>query len=314
MCRINKKARRTLALAAPEVFTCSTRSLLLETENGDTSSWYSIIFCPNVINFSARSVGSMLLSPPPMVIWQKCRFPSILKYVYLGNLNTFQFSSFEEWIRQCLGGHDLQITHLKVEVQSGITDTQITSLLEAIGTAPLEVLSIEGALQANLPLFDWIANHMPTLRALTIIRRDSTRSRKTNSITWPLHVGEYAQRLSSLPSLQHFGWNNCKPSEQYATYSLPFLEGGGIVDKDSVQLPYHDERLSPVDEYMPIVFGALCPTLQTLGLSFMNYRISRPSEGVIKAESDFSRRYSGEYDPHPLIEGCWPHRPSLSNT
>ncbi|KAG6874389.1 hypothetical protein C0995_015125 [Termitomyces sp. Mi166 len=308
MCSINKQARRALTLDTSQVLVSAVRYLEIVVTN-ETSIWYAMLFCPKLHNFSVRGFSGAVF-PPPEAIWDKCRFFKTLKCLYLGRLAFFHLQMFVEWIQQ--HGDTPYLTHLKIEAERwGITDASIISFLRAVQGAPLEVLSIEGALQASLHLFDWIALHFPRLLGLTIMRHSSTRSRRTNLIVWPLPVWQYAQRFSAFSRLQYFGWNNGTFSTAYSTYSLRFLEEGYLDDVDNVGRGKGDENewFSPEDEWLPKLFAIHCSTLRTLSLTFMfiTYRILRPSEGVIKIENELGRDpiYSEQWNPSPLF-GHWP--------
>ncbi|KAG6820864.1 hypothetical protein H0H93_010691 [Arthromyces matolae] len=259
VCTITHEARRALSTAAAGAFACSARCL--QIDDPAPSSYYAMIFCPNATNFSAYALRSSLL-PPPEIIWEKCQFLATLKYLYLGRISLVNIPIFVEWIRRSLHGISPQITHFKLQTEYPISDTEIESYLEALGTTPLKVLSIEGALHADLSLFDWIANHFPNLQGLTVLRRESTRSRDTKPIIWPLPTWMYAQCLSAFPKLEYFGWNNDKISEQYTTYPLRFLEDPSLAN--NYREICRNERISIRDDNTPILFDPPTATLQRI--------------------------------------------------
>ncbi|KAG6860060.1 hypothetical protein C0995_016383 [Termitomyces sp. Mi166 len=302
MCRINEQARRALVLDARDAPVSTVRDLEVVVTN-DKSPWYAMLFCPNLQNFTVHAFSGVVF-PPPDVIWDKCRFFETLKCLYLGHISLFHLQTYAEWIRQSSHGDTPCLTYLKIEVESGMTDTMVILFLQAVQSAPLEVLSIEGALQADLHLFDWIAQHFPHLLALTIIRHSSTRSRCASFVVWPLQIWQYARCLSAFLRLQHFGWNNETLSPEYSTYSLRLLEQGGLDYADDAGWDEANENdwFSPEDIWTPKLFAVHCPTLRTFALTFrlITYFILRPSEGAIEIERDLSG-YSGKWNPSLIL-------------
>ncbi|KAG6848019.1 hypothetical protein H0H93_004153 [Arthromyces matolae] len=307
VCTVSREAQRALSAAAAGAFACSARCLQIVVDDPAQHSYYAMIFCPNVTHFSVYALGESLLLPPPEIIWDKCQFLPTLKYFCLGRISLFDLPMFVEWIRRSLHGISPKITHFKVQTEYSISDTQIEFFLEALGTAPLEVLSIQGALHADLSLFDWIANHFPNLRGLTLVRRESALSRDTK---WPLPTWVYARCLSAFPKLEYFRWNNFdKRTEQYTTYSLRYFEDPSLAnDQHEISEAHTNERFFIRDDNTPILFGAFCPNLRTLVLSYSAYRISRPVEGNTIRADEVRDRYLGEYEFDVFFEGHWPHR------
>ncbi|KAG6911329.1 hypothetical protein DXG01_001000 [Tephrocybe rancida] len=68
------------------------------------------------------------------------------------NLVPHEISTFAEWIQEASQGATPPLTHLKITVERNMFDADIIRLLQAADTAPLEVLSIDGASQADLYL------------------------------------------------------------------------------------------------------------------------------------------------------------------
>ncbi|KAG6874390.1 hypothetical protein C0995_015126 [Termitomyces sp. Mi166 len=310
MCTISKQARRALLLDTESALVSPVRDLQLIIRS-EESLWYAMLFCPRLRNFTVHPFSNAVF-PPPEVIWDKCRFFNTLKCLYLGRLALSRLQTFVEWIQQCSHGNTPCLTHLKIEVELGMTDLSIISFLRAVQGAPLEVLSIDGALQANFHLFDWIAQHFPHLLGLTIIRHSSTRSRRSRFVVWPFPVWQYAQRLSAFSRLQHFGWNNEKLVPEYSTYSLRFLEEGALDPRDFIGREEADENecfsREDIDIWTPKLFAIHCPTLRTLTLTFMfvTYRILRLSEGIIEIEDDpRSVIYREKWNPSSFF-GHWP--------
>ncbi|KAG6819805.1 hypothetical protein H0H93_008500 [Arthromyces matolae] len=223
------------------------------------------------------------------------------------HLSPIHFNTFVDWIRQSFHDIETRLSHLKIESgEDGILDSDLVALLQAFGTAPLEVLVIDGALQVKILLIDWLARQYPDLLGLTILRRASTRSTRTSSCIWTVPIWQYAQCLSSFRRLQFFEWNNTSIFEiQYSTYSLPLLEDGGLADDDDHRLwdAQHNELLSTEDQWSPRLFGICCPTLQTLVVAFMLYHIRRPFDGVIEVESEDSHIGANEWNTS--LTGRW---------
>ncbi|KAG6911321.1 hypothetical protein DXG01_000992 [Tephrocybe rancida] len=300
-CTISKKAQRALLLDVAGTLSSSVRILDIMVTH-EKSPWFAMLFCPKLYNFSARAIAGSAF-PPPESLWDKCRFFPTLKYLYLSDLVAFHIPTFAEWIQRASHGSMPELTHFKITVNMNMTDAAILGVLQAVHSAPLKVLSIGGALQAGLHLFDWIATHFPLLLGLTISRRDSTRQHRDNSADWPLPDWQYAERFSAFLQLQHFGWNNYNYNSSFSTYLLPLLEGGQDEDNyDGWEDMRENENFDPevVGLWTPVLFGIHCPSLRTFQESmFATYRISRPSEGVVKAKNRSHREDTAKWDPSP---------------
>ena len=166
---VSAEAQRALKADFQGIYLCNVWSLeILTSSQGDTS-WYAMLFCPKLVSLVVRPAGLFrLVFPPQESTWLRCRFFPTLRYLLLAHLSLVHFTRFLHWMQQGSRGH----TPHEVEVERGISDFQI---LETFRSAPLEVLSIEGALKADLPLFDWIAQHFSHLLGLTVMRRSSNR-------------------------------------------------------------------------------------------------------------------------------------------
>ncbi|KAG6809906.1 hypothetical protein H0H92_014159 [Tricholoma furcatifolium] len=314
-CTIDKIARRALFKGTEQTQSSSLLNLGIEATD-EESIWFIMLMCPNVVNFTARTFfANQSLFPPPMRIWHKAVFFSKLKYLYLGHLAPHHLPTFSLWLRIASHGNmPSALTHFKVEVETYMHDSEILSFLEALRSPPLEVLSIEGALEAGLYLFNWIARHFPLLKGLTMIRRESTRQTCLRKpISWLIPSWEYARCFSAFPRLQHFEWNNRSFKPVYSTYSLHIWEEGGFDEDDWDAEKEADELddFTPEESLDAVLFGMHCGTLTTFANEpHMRWRILRPSHGVVKAE--YVPGTSSKWNP--LIYGTWPVQSSVDDS
>ncbi|KAG6808586.1 hypothetical protein H0H92_003637 [Tricholoma furcatifolium] len=306
-CTFGMSVLRALFQGAEGTQSSSILNLEIQATNEDTS-WFIMLMCPNLVNFAARTVyANRSLFPPSEVIWEKVRFFSNLRYLHLGHLSPHHLPTFWRWLRISSHGNLPALTHFKLEVETYIDDSEILSFLEVLDSAPLEVLSIDGALEAGLDLFNWIAAHFPLLKGFTMIRRESTRqTRLHKSFSWPVPSWEYARCFSAFSRLQHFEWNNHSLAPVYSTYSLRIWEEGHWNEDDWEAEKEADklDNFSPEEDLDAVLFGIYCGTLTTfVNESFAwQWRILRPSLDTVKAVPITGA--SSKWNPH--IYGTWP--------
>ncbi|KAG6846043.1 hypothetical protein H0H87_006407 [Tephrocybe sp. NHM501043] len=306
MCRIPKL--ESLALVMCTISKKSQQTLLLG-DSYEKSPWFAMLFCPNLQNFCARAVKNALL-PPPGSLWEMCRFFPTLKYLLLAGLSSFHVPGFAEWITHTAQELTPQLTHFKIAVQMSMSDSHIISILRSLRSAPLEILCIDGAYQADPALFDWLSEHFPDLLGLTVSRRDSIRQKRNRPTLWPIPIYRYAERFLAFTRLQHFGWNNASFSTTYSTSLLLLLENGGLNEDDYAAL--EEARVNENFDLMvdslwtPKLFGIYCPSLRTISESMISgYSITHPGDGIVKAELVFGGGSTDTWDPNSFF-GQWP--------
>ncbi|KAG6906085.1 hypothetical protein DXG01_016006 [Tephrocybe rancida] len=307
-CGISKEAQRALLLDYRGALSSAVRSLNITTTT-DTSPWFALLFCPKLRSLSAQAIEDSM-HPPPQWIWDKCRFFDTLKYLYLAKLLSPHISTFTEFIERASHDSAPKLTHVKITGHLPMTDAAILDFLDVLHgvSAPLEVLSIGGALQAEPALFAQIARWFPDLMGLTVARRDSTRQTLDHRFAvWPVPAWQYAEHFSGFSRLQYFGWNNFSFSCSFSTFSLRFLEDGWPETNDYAGRK--EERRcalfdpSELGRWAPVMFGIRCATLRTFNASVLTYRIERMEGGGVRADSGSPSEETGKWNPSPL--GSW---------
>jgi hypothetical protein len=86
----------------------------------------------------------------------------------------------------------LRLTHFKLHMDWGVSDSEIMGLLIALQTAPLEVLVLEGLAQAEFSIFERIVSLFPDLLALTLVRRQNSNQHQNKLAPWPHSSWKYA--------------------------------------------------------------------------------------------------------------------------
>jgi hypothetical protein len=141
----------------------------------------------------------------------------------------------------------------------GVSDADLDDVLASLRDTPLQVLAIDGLAEGEFTLFDSIAENVPSLIALTLLRRASNRQENSKLTTWPHPCWEYAQRLASFQNLEHFGWNMDCISVPATRYGLVHFEEGF---PDQNDLSRWAENFG-ADYWTALSFAAHCPTLRT---------------------------------------------------
>lgn len=219
----------------------------------------------------------------------------------------------------------MPLTHFKLHTRRGIRDSEALFLLETLRDAPIEVLVLDGLLDAEPRLFDKIAElYQRTLVALTLIRRANNRQLQNRPVVWPRPTWEYAEHLIGLTNLKHFGWNSDYHHITPTTSILLDFEQGFPADLSG---DMEDERCHDIDSlgWDALPFAANCPNLKTFtdDEGFLSaVVISRSNTGFISTKPLFflgpsirNQLNLGQWNTPTLQGKGWPHiLPSTDDT
>ncbi|KAF9461866.1 hypothetical protein BDZ94DRAFT_1298978 [Collybia nuda] len=281
------------------------------------SMWHILPLCSNLRTLSVLSPCKFNISTPSPTMWSRCRFLPNLERLCMNHIDPASVISLAEALQTASDAGGLRLTHFKLHTRRGVTDADAHSLLDSIQGAPIKVLVLEGLAEAELPIFEKIAdNHDKTLEALTLVRRSSDRQLRNRAVVWPHATWEYASHFSRLSKLQHFGWNSTSRSTSASTSDLYLLESGF---SNELPLDISEDDGGCMDslglESLP--FASHCPSLKTFKSdedSSTVVLISRSNTGFIStkplnhAKSQIRKKYDIEqWNPSTTLDHDWPH-------
>lgn len=261
-------------LVSDPFFTCrrvTNLRIYMDSSFAEThSQWYTILLCPNIRTLSVVQFGVGPFPAPDSLFWTRCSLANIER-ISLDNVDGGDLAEFIKFFghKQAASTH---LTHFKLHMDWGISDTEALTLLFSLHSAPLEVLVLEGLAEAEFFLFNHIADQYPTLHALTVTRRENGSQHHNKLATWPHASWEYAPYFKAFRDLRHFCWNfrteywDATPSTLVA-FELGFPPStayhNGSLDfdlTDDVPPYFLDSHL------MALPFAAHCRTLQSFSL------------------------------------------------
>ncbi|KAF5338282.1 hypothetical protein D9757_014909 [Collybiopsis confluens] len=307
-CRFDDTLTPTFYSTASKIDSIRILQFAHHTTNEDQEviGWYLLFLFPNLrlFNIFTPSGTSLVLSPPPVEIhhcgiFHKLRYLSLSEFYHLPSLAT--------WIHASRSRGPISLTHLKIECKWGLPDAEVITLLESLRTAPLQALSLEGLQNGNLILFESIADCLPDLLGLTLIRRENYRQSTSKHCPWPYASWEYAPIFARFTRLEYFCWNYRLLGDYLASpvALLVFekqadhenrrlktpIEGGEEHEKDEeIDWELWKHVHSSADEYgydhAGRLFSAYCPTLKTIAdFRGVHCAITRDEGGHIKYSS-----------------------------
>ncbi|KIK66448.1 hypothetical protein GYMLUDRAFT_55703 [Collybiopsis luxurians FD-317 M1] len=239
-------------------------------------SWFMLFLFPGlqVLNLLSPDGELSYIPPPPVIIRQTNIFQKIR---YLSLYHFYDLPALSDWIRRSHSQRPLELTHLKLMHEWGLSDEDVMELLDVLRlhAAPLRVLALDGLRDANLALFEHIVDCFPDLLGLSLIRRENYRQYNSEPCSWPRASWEYAPIFSRFTRLEYFSWNFrlLDDHTSYPAVMLAFEEQAEFerreeqarmteINWDLWELLLVSDEFDCVDAAR--LFAAYCPSLKTL--------------------------------------------------
>lgn len=166
------------------------------------SSWYLLALFPDahLLYVESQDPTCGFLSPDP-TLWSRLHVMHRLEYIHLEGID-WEIQDLVNWLQDCALRGSLRVTHFKLRSPWSIDPDPIMSLLRVLHTAsaPIRVLVLDGIAKAPVDLFIAIAQLLPQLEGLTLIRRDTERQSKKRLCRCDCPTYEYAACLRSAPT------------------------------------------------------------------------------------------------------------------
>ncbi|KAE9401333.1 hypothetical protein BT96DRAFT_918914 [Gymnopus androsaceus JB14] len=258
-----------------------------EFEHSYMLSWIILLLFPNLSTFNCMNPSHECLVHPSLPDFflapASLEMLTNLRYLFLSHFH--DISTLADMIRVNVttfgADYRLPLTHLKIHSCWAQPDSVIIDLLEVLhaASAPLEVLVLDGLQDAELGLFEHIAEYFPDLLELTLIRRQNSRQHEAKQCSWLHPSWEYAPIFSRFNRLRHFGWNFCFMAHHLPTMMLVFerqvelSRTPGLSTLELEELLANDVELRELEDeadwdwnilcgHVAKLFGAYCPTLE----------------------------------------------------
>jgi hypothetical protein len=285
----------------------------------ESTSWYTLLLFPNLRTLSVEATD---FDPEGVVdsVLRRANPFYTLEYFALERTHPNFISSLSNHLLEASQNGPApfaNLTHFKVQISFGITDAELFHLLDGLRSAPnLQVLVLEGLLDADLAIIDYIAEACPNLLGLTIIRRENDRQHETKFIKWPHPSADYALRFSSFSKLRYFAWNSRISLLEYTPAimiqfengfpDLSTKEGWEELEETADSVYFADAHLTAA------LFSAHCPTLTTFAFAermpYIACTISRNAEGRTSWTTlDVDETMGCTNIWGTAIVGGWPH-------
>ncbi|KAK1224034.1 hypothetical protein PQX77_013095 [Marasmius sp. AFHP31] len=270
--------------------------------------WYTLLLFPNLKTFNRTTrmynqLGATWL--PSSDVQQMCdMFCKSLQWITSSRFRTSAACT---------------LTHLKLRTYHPVPDHLALPLLDALGSAPLVVLVLEGLQQGSLTLLERIVQLFPDLVGLTLTREDTRMQREqlTTRITaavWPHQSGEYASRFQGFRRLRYFGWNFSSEGfdYRYSPATLEVLESSALAERAGYESELQrgeEDDFREDDWSVARVFGCYCPSLEVVmfeGQPTEPYLMSRGTRYVGDVIAYCRQMGSGrEWNPDSVFHQGW---------
>ncbi|KAK0466756.1 uncharacterized protein EV420DRAFT_1635799 [Desarmillaria tabescens] len=225
-------------------------------------------FCPNIVELTIlRRRGPGAVDIPSRFSDFACLHH--LQHLCVDGLHSASLNKFKEWL-VVLGSSTTShpLSHVKVGLAYPESDINILQLVDVLDKYSIRSLYLDGLSEGRPELIRGIAERLPGLDSLTLLRRAGYHEHWL--CPWPEPGWVYASRFTNFTNLRSFGSNMLIVFDRVTPKALILFEGGE--HGDSV-LPYaglppweQDDELSADDERhrMAVVFSAFIPTLETI--------------------------------------------------
>ena len=333
LCQISRMLRKKLTTeSAPVCPNIANLRVYMDSTFSEThTQWYGLLLCPHIRTLSVVRVGVGAFPTPDLPLWTRCRLDH-LERLALENVDLGDLTKFRDFLATNRTAGE-KITHFKLHMDWGITDSEVAELLSALRNAPLEVLVLEGLAGAEFALFECIAELYPHLIALTLVRRQNANQHLNKLAVWPHASWEYGPYFRGFKTLRHFCWNfRTEYWDATPTALLAFESNFQITSWDNAPRPAtsrsHDGGDALIDEmpyfldshWMALPFVVHCPTLESFSLMDstldMVCRIARhPQTGKpIMAPSHYPTHASISWNDQQwnTVSSHWPILPPVN--
>lgn len=273
ICKVTSKLRRVRTRST------SVRKLFLNLDDSDHnlnhSVWKLVPFFPHLSAVVVRGstdkdtrigAGSPMLLPfsnPPETL-NPFLLPS-MTHLQVSHLGYEEWDGLLELLQEASlhGTRPLYLTNLIIHAYDPLDRDFLFNLIDALRTAPLRHLVLDGIRYAGLALLDQMQSAFPELASLTLKYRVSPGCSMLAPLTklWPHATWEYARALSRFSRLTHFGWNYDTDTLVYS-HGLLVLENGRAIHDDE----WHDDE-DFEEDLQPLTFANICSGLQTFSTS-----------------------------------------------
>ncbi|KAI0777030.1 hypothetical protein BC629DRAFT_628876 [Irpex lacteus] len=198
-----------------------------------------------------------------------------------------------EYTRSIDDSPPFQFTHFKLEVHNAMPHEYLVRLLEALSSAPLRHLVIEGLARVDKRLFHFISSLFPKLVSLVIVHRASERQSVTKGTEWGTQLSDIGPGFAGFKNLEYFGCNMKLTIDPSPSAAIVAFENDFDEDSKAAQDVYFDAHDW---KYAPRVFAAYCPTLHTVSFiqhgpigHSVNFGILRSATGHATCEHMFEK-------------------------
>ncbi|KAF8999439.1 hypothetical protein BDQ17DRAFT_1361021 [Cyathus striatus] len=243
--------------------------MLLDTSDNLASVWLPVPLYPNLRTLSVLNHRETL--EPPGSISQRSKVFASLENLFIGHIDDEGVTELARWIELNSAEAPLKLTHLKITATFGLDDGPMFALIDALETAPLEVLVIDGIKEGSFELFNRIAAKCPQLLGLTVIRRENILQKEAKLATWPHASFEYAPHFSAFQRLEHFSWNFRVMYLDPSPAGILYFEDGFISEDEADMSGFSSAGLEDSDyfldsHYIAYPFAAHCQTLKSFAI------------------------------------------------
>jgi len=235
-------------------------------------AWCALAICrnPRVFSITYPRYYNDIVAPHPEVEHMLISAFARVQRLHLTHV-PHSLIGLADWLTTVhAAGHQLRLTHLKLESTFAMDGTVLLAVLAVVNLAnsPLRVLALDGTDLPSLDLFDHLASMLPNLEGLTIIARGPRQTRRSSCV-WPHCTYEYAAKLALFPRLRMFGANFEIDLFEFAPIGLPQFQIEEF-GSDTLERWWEEKDRGYMDDTETSVvrpFAAMCPTLETFVLT-----------------------------------------------
>ncbi|KAF8999421.1 hypothetical protein BDQ17DRAFT_1360993 [Cyathus striatus] len=244
--------------------------VLMDSSQPTFNVWAPVAMCSSLRTLSVVNIGTQTLEPS-LLVSRRSKVFATLEKLNVGPISNAGVLDLTRWIELNSAEAPLTLTHLKMSAATGLEERFIFQLVDALESAPLQVLVLEGIKEGSFELFDRIAAKCPHLLGLTVIRRENVLQKDTKLATWPHASYEYAPHFSAFQRLEHFSWNFRVSDLDQTPAAMQYFEEG-FISEDEVFRRHLSGEFTEDDDYffdayyVAYPFAAHCRTLKSFAI------------------------------------------------